>query len=87
MNLERLNKKRLLSALSGRFKDLEVLREEKLTKNAPKNGKLALLRQCHFLEQSNLLFSKYFKQIFSSPEEQIGDAFYFEAFSDRKHKI
>lgn len=80
MNLERLNKLRLLSALSGRFKDLEVLREEKLTKNAPKNGKLALLRQCHFLEQSNLLFSKYFKQIFSSPEDQIGDAFYFEAF-------
>ena len=40
-----------------------------------------------FLEQSNLLFSKYFKQIFSSPEDQIGDAFYFEAFSDRKHKI
>ena len=75
MNLERLNKLRLLSALSGRFKDLEVLREEKLTKNAPKNGKLALLRQCHFLEQSNLLFSKYFEQIFSSPVNQIRDAF------------
>ena len=75
MNLERLNKLRLLSALSGRFKDLEVLREEKLTKNAPKNGKLALLRQCHFWEQSNLLFSKYFEQIFSSPVNQIRDAF------------
>ena len=66
---------RLVSDLSGRFKDLEVLREEKLTKNAPKNGKLALLRQCHFWEQSNLLFSKYFEQIFSSPVNQIRDAF------------
>ena len=70
-------KVRLVSALSGRFKDLEVLREEKLTKNAPKNGKLALLRQRHPSEQSNLLFSKYFKQIFSSPEEQIRDVFLF----------
>ena len=85
MNLERLNKLRLLSALSGRFKDLEVLREEKLTKNAPKNGKLTLLRQCHFLEQSNLLFSKYFEQIFSSPVNQIRDAFFlFKHYSEGK---
>lgn len=32
MNLERLNKLRLLSALSDRFKDLKVLREEKAYK-------------------------------------------------------
>ena len=50
MNLERLNKLRLLSALSGRFKDLEVLREEKLTKNAPKNDKLANAQTMSFSE-------------------------------------
>ena len=49
MNLERLNKLRLLSALSGRFKDLEVLREEKLTKNATKNVKLANAQTAPFL--------------------------------------
>ena len=32
------------------------------------------LRQCHFSKQCNLLFSKYF-QIFSSPANQIRDAF------------
>ena len=33
------------------------------------------LRQCHFSKQCNLLFSKYFEQIFSSPVNQIRDAF------------
>lgn len=33
------------------------------------------LRQCHFSKQCNLLFSKYFEQIFSSPVNQIQDAF------------
>lgn len=33
------------------------------------------LRQCHFSKQCNLLFSKYFGQIFSSPANQIRDAF------------
>ena len=33
------------------------------------------LRQCHFSKQCNLLFSKYFEQIFSSPANQIRDAF------------
>lgn len=33
------------------------------------------LRQCHFSKQYNLLFSKYFEQIFSSPVNQIRDAF------------
>lgn len=33
------------------------------------------LRQCHFSKQCNLLFSKYFGQIFSSPANQIRDVF------------
>ena len=33
------------------------------------------LRQCHFSKQCNLLFSKYFEQIFSSPVNPIRDAF------------
>lgn len=33
------------------------------------------LRQYHFSKQCNLLFSKYFEQIFSSPVNQIRDAF------------
>ena len=66
---------RLVSDLSGRFKDLEVLREEKLTKTLRKMTNSLSLRQCHFSKQCNLLFSKYFEQIFSSPVNQIRDAF------------
>ena len=66
---------RLVSDLSGRFKDLEVLREEKLTKTLRKMTNSLSLRQCHFSKQCNLLFSKYFGQIFSSPVNQIRDAF------------
>ena len=66
---------RLVSALSGRFKDLEVLREEKLTKTLRKMTNSLSLRQCHFSKQCNLLFSKYFEQIFSIPVNQIRDAF------------
>ena len=68
---------RLVSDLSGRFKDLEVLREEKLTKTLRKMTNSLSLRQCHFSKQCNLLFSKYFGQIFSSPVNQIRDAFFF----------
>ena len=66
---------RLVSDLSGWFKDLEVLREEKLTKTLRKMTNSLSLRQCHFSKQCNLLFSKYFEQIFSSPVNQIRDAF------------
>ena len=66
---------RLVSDLSGRFKDLEVLREEKLTKTLRKMTNSLLLRQCHFSKQCNLLFSKYFGQILSSPVNQIRDVF------------
>ena len=67
---------RLVSDLSGWFKDLEVLREEKLTKTLRKMTNSLSLRQCHFSERfCNLLFSKYFEQIFSSPVNQIRDAF------------
>ena len=66
---------RLVSDLSGWFKDLEVLREEKLTKTLRKMTNSLSLRQCHFPEQCNLLFSKYFGQIFSSPANQIRDVF------------
>ena len=66
---------RLVSALSGRFKDLEALREEKLTKTLRKNDKLAIAQTVSFFEACNLLFSKYFGQIFSSPVNQIRDAF------------
>ena len=66
---------RLVSDVSGRFKDLEVLREEKLTKTLRKMTNSLSLRQCHFSKQCNLLFSKYFEQIFSSPVNQIRDAF------------
>ena len=66
---------RLVSDLSGRFKDLEVLREEKITKTLRKMTNSLSLRQCHFSKQCNLLFSKYFEQIFSSPVNQIRDAF------------
>jgi len=50
MNLERLNKLRLLSALSGRFKDLEVLREDNSTKTTSKNVKLAIAQTVPFFE-------------------------------------
>ena len=43
-------KVRLVSALSGRFKDLEVLREEKLTKTLRKNDKLAIAQTVSFFE-------------------------------------
>ena len=43
-------KKRLVSDLSGRFKDLEVLREEKLTKTLRKNDNLALAQTVSFFE-------------------------------------
>ena len=66
---------RLVSDLSGWFKDLEVLREEKLTKTLRKMTNSLSLRQCHFSKQCNLLFSKYFEQIFSSPVNPIRDAF------------
>ena len=41
---------RFVSDLSGRFKDLEVLREEKLTKTLRKNDKLAIAQTVSFFE-------------------------------------
>lgn len=67
---------RLVSDLSGRFKDLGSTKRRKAYKNAPEKMTNSLsLRQCHFSKQCNLLFSKYFEQIFSSPVNQIRDAF------------